>query len=156
MAEVMLDDVTKVYPNGYQAVTDVSLDIADGEILVMVGPSGCGKSTVLRMIAGLENISSGTLKIDDRVVNHVEPKNRDIAMVFQNYALYPHKTVEENIGFALRMAKVPKAEIQKRVAEAARILELTEYLNKRPAQLSGGSASGWRWGGPSCATRRRS
>ena len=138
MAEVVLEDVTKVYPNGYQAVTDVSLDIADGEFLVMVGPSGCGKSTVLRMIAGLENISSGTLKIDEHVVNHLEPKDRDVAMVFQNYALYTHKTVEQNIGFALKMAKVPKAEIEKRVAEAARILELSEYLDKRPALLSGG------------------
>ena len=138
MAEVVLEDITKVYPNGYQAVTDVSLDIADGEFIVMVGPSGCGKSTVLRMIAGLENISGGTLKIDDKVVNHLEPKDRNVAMVFQNYALYPHKTVEQNIGFALKMAKVPRAEIDKRVAEAARILELTEYLNKRPALLSGG------------------
>ena len=118
MAEVVLEDITKVYPNGYQAVTDVSLDIADGEFIVMVGPSGCGKSTVLRMIAGLEDISGGTLKIDDKVVNHLEPKDRNIAMVFQNYALYPHKTVEQNIGFALKMAKVPKAEIDKRVAEA--------------------------------------
>jgi multiple sugar transport system ATP-binding protein len=138
MAEVELQDVTKVYSNGFQAVTDVSLDIGDGEFIVMVGPSGCGKSTVLRMIAGLEEISAGTLRIGDRVVNDVQPKDRDIAMVFQNYALYPHMTVGENIGFALKLAKVPKAEIQKRVAEAARVLELTENLNKRPAQLSGG------------------
>ena len=138
MADVVLEDVTKVYSNGFQAVTDVSLDIADGEFIVMVGPSGCGKSTVLRMIAGLEDISSGTLKIGDRVVNDMQPKDRDIAMVFQNYALYPHMTVGENIGFALKLAKVPKSEIESRVAEAARILELTENLNKRPAQLSGG------------------
>jgi multiple sugar transport system ATP-binding protein len=138
MAEVVLEDLTKVYPNGFQAVTDVSLDIADGEFIVMVGPSGCGKSTVLRMIAGLEDISSGALKIGDRVVNHVQPKERDVAMVFQNYALYPHMTVAENIGFALKLAKVPKPEIENRVAEAARKLELTENLSKRPAQLSGG------------------
>ena len=138
MADVVLEDITKVYANGFQAVTDVSLDIADGEFIVMVGPSGCGKSTVLRMIAGLEDISGGTLKIGDRVVNEMQPKDRDIAMVFQNYALYPHMTVGENIGFALKLAKIPKAEIEKRVAEAARILELTENLNKRPALLSGG------------------
>jgi multiple sugar transport system ATP-binding protein len=138
MAEVVLEDVTKVYPNGFRAVTDVSLDIADGEFIVMVGPSGCGKSTVLRMIAGLEDISSGELKIGDRVVNHVQPKERDVAMVFQNYALYPHMTVAENIGFALKLAKLPKPEIESRVAEAARKLELTEYIDKRPAQLSGG------------------
>ena len=138
MAEVVLEDITKVYANGFEAVTDVSLDIADGEFIVMVGPSGCGKSTVLRMIAGLEDISGGTLKIGDRVVNDMQPKDRDIAMVFQNYALYPHMTVGENIGFALKLAKVPKSELEQRVAEAARILELTENLNKRPAQLSGG------------------
>ncbi|MGH9117161.1 MAG: ABC transporter ATP-binding protein [Acidimicrobiales bacterium] len=138
MAEVVLDGITKVYANGFEAVTDVSLDIADGEFIVMVGPSGCGKSTVLRMIAGLEDITGGTLKIGDRVVNDMQPKDRDIAMVFQNYALYPHMTVGENIGFALKLAKVPKGEIEKRVGDAARILELTENLNKRPAQLSGG------------------
>jgi multiple sugar transport system ATP-binding protein len=138
MADVVLEDITKVYANGFEAVSDVSLDIADGEFIVMVGPSGCGKSTVLRMIAGLEDISGGTLKIGDRVVNDMQPKDRDIAMVFQNYALYPHMTVGENIGFALKLAKVPKSEIETRVAEAARILELTENLNKRPAQLSGG------------------
>jgi multiple sugar transport system ATP-binding protein len=138
MAEVVLDRVTKVYDNGFEAVTDVSLDIEDGEFIVMVGPSGCGKSTVLRMIAGLEEITEGELRIGDRVVNDLPPKDRDIAMVFQNYALYPHMTVGENMGFALKVAKVPKDEIERRVDDAARILELSEYLDKRPAQLSGG------------------
>ncbi|MDH4279675.1 MAG: ATP-binding cassette domain-containing protein, partial [Acidimicrobiia bacterium] len=115
MAQVVLSDVNKVYPNGYHAIEDLSLEINDGEFLVLVGPSGCGKSTALRMVAGLEDISSGELKIDDRVVNEVHPKDRDIAMVFQNYALYPHMTVADNIGFALKLAKVPKAEIQERV-----------------------------------------
>ena len=138
MAEVTLSGVTKEYPNGFQAVKDLDLDIVDGEFLVMVGPSGCGKSTTLRMIAGLEEISAGTLKIGERVVNDVHPKDRDIAMVFQNYALYPHMTVGENIGFALKLAKRPKDEIKSRVNEAARLLELTEQLEKKPGQLSGG------------------
>ncbi len=138
MAEVVLDHVSKVYDNGFEAVTDLSLDIADGEFLVLVGPSGCGKSTALRMIAGLETISSGEMRIGDRVVNDVQPKDRDIAMVFQNYALYPHMTVFDNIGFALKLAKVPRDEIKKRVDNAARILELTENLDKKPGQLSGG------------------
>jgi multiple sugar transport system ATP-binding protein len=138
MAEVTLEGVTKEYPNGFQAVKDLDLDIVDGEFLVMVGPSGCGKSTTLRMIAGLEEISAGTLKIGDRVVNDVHPKDRDIAMVFQNYALYPHMTVAENIGFALKLAKRPRDEIRSRVAEAAELLELTEQLEKKPGQLSGG------------------
>ena len=138
MAEISFEEINKVYPNGFQAIHQLSLEIADKEFLVLVGPSGCGKSTALRMIAGLEDITSGTLRIGDRVVNDVEPKKRDIAMVFQNYALYPHMTVEQNIGFSLRLAKVPKAEIKERVAEAARILELTEQLDKRPNQLSGG------------------
>ncbi len=138
MATVTLDNVNKVYPNGFQAIQDLSLDIVDGEFLVLVGPSGCGKSTALRMIAGLEEISGGELRIGDRVVNDVEPKDRDIAMVFQNYALYPHMTVAENIGFALKLAKVPKSEIADRVARAAKILELTNYLDRKPAQLSGG------------------
>ena len=107
MATVTLDNVSKVYPNGFQAIQDLSIDIVDGEFLVLVGPSGCGKSTALRMIAGLEEISGGELRIGDRVVNDVEPKDRDIAMVFQNYALYPHMSVAENIGFALKLAKVP-------------------------------------------------
>ena len=138
MATVTLDNVSKVYPNGFQAIQDLSIDIVDGEFLVLVGPSGCGKSTALRMIAGLEEISSGELRIGDRVVNDVEPKDRDIAMVFQNYALYPHMTVAENIGFALKLAKVSKDEIAQRVARAAEILELTNYLDRKPGQLSGG------------------
>ncbi len=138
MAEVVLDHVTKIYPNGFRAVTDLSLELADGEFLVLVGPSGCGKSTALRMIAGLEEISSGTLRIGDRVVNDVPPKDRDIAMVFQNYALYPHMTVYDNIGFALKLAKTPRDEIDRRVREAAAVLELTDYLDRKPGQLSGG------------------
>ncbi len=138
MAQIMLDGINKVYPNGFQAVTDLSLTLEDGEFLVLVGPSGCGKSTALRMIAGLEEISGGTLRIGERVVNDVHPKDRDIAMVFQNYALYPHMTVAENIGFALKLAKVPKDEIKERVLSAARTLELEEQLEKKPGQLSGG------------------
>src|SRR3954453_17136972 len=115
MAEIVLDDVTKRYPDGTEAVKHIDLDIADGEFLILVGPSGCGKSTALRMIAGLEDISEGELKIDGEVVNDRAPKDRDIAMVFQNYALYPHMTVRENLGFALKLAKVPKDEIAKRV-----------------------------------------
>ena len=138
MAAVELENVKKVYPNGFEAIADLSLDVEDGEFLVLVGPSGCGKSTALRMVAGLESISDGELRIDDRVVNDVHPKDRDIAMVFQNYALYPHMTVAENIGFALKLAKVPKAEIASRVQDAAQILDLTENLDRKPAQLSGG------------------
>ena len=138
MAKVTLENINKVYPNGFQATHDLSIDVQDGEFLVLVGPSGCGKSTALRMVAGLEEISSGTLSIDDRVVNDVEPKDRDIAMVFQNYALYPHMTVADNIGFALKLAKLPKAEIRDRVTKAAEILDLTEQLDRKPGQLSGG------------------
>ena len=138
MAQVVLDNVSKVYPNGFQAVTDLSLSIDDGEFLVLVGPSGCGKSTALRMIAGLEEISGGVLRIGERVVNDVEPKDRDIAMVFQNYALYPHMTVYDNIGFALKLARLPKHEIDERIRDAARILELEDNLDSKPAQLSGG------------------
>ena len=138
MAQVKLENINKIYPNGFQATYDLSIDVADGEFLVLVGPSGCGKSTALRMVAGLEEISSGTLSIDDRVVNDVEPKDRDIAMVFQNYALYPHMTVADNIGFALKLAKLPKAEIKERVQKAAEILDLTEQLDRKPGQLSGG------------------
>ncbi len=138
MATVVLDNVNKKYPNGFHAVHDLDLDIKDSEFLVLVGPSGCGKSTALRMVAGLESISSGTLTIGDRVVNDVHPKDRDIAFVFQNYALYPHMTVRDNIGFALKLRHTPKAEIDERVAEAARLLELTTYLDRKPAQLSGG------------------
>ncbi|MCB0990712.1 MAG: sn-glycerol-3-phosphate ABC transporter ATP-binding protein UgpC [Acidimicrobiales bacterium] len=138
MAEVKLDKINKVYPNGFHAIHDLDLDIADKEFLVLVGPSGCGKSTALRMIAGLEEISSGEMRIGDRVVNDVEPKDRDIAMVFQNYALYPHMSVYDNIGFALKLARVPKQEADQRIREAARILELDAQLEKKPGQLSGG------------------
>jgi multiple sugar transport system ATP-binding protein len=138
MATVVLDGINKIYENGFHAIHDLSLDIADKEFLVLVGPSGCGKSTALRMVAGLESISSGEMRIGDRVVNDIEPKDRDIAMVFQNYALYPHMTVYDNIGFALKLAKVPKAEIDTRVRKAAAVLELEKYLDRKPAQLSGG------------------
>jgi multiple sugar transport system ATP-binding protein len=138
MAEIVLDGVTKVFDDGYEAVKDLNLDIADGEFVILVGPSGCGKSTALRMIAGLEDISSGELKIDDEVVNDRSPKDRDIAMVFQNYALYPHMTVRENMGFALSLAGVDKAEIDRKVEEAAATLDLTNHLDRKPANLSGG------------------
>jgi multiple sugar transport system ATP-binding protein len=139
MAEVSLQNLTKTYARGsIKAVDNLSLDIADGEFLVLVGPSGCGKSTALRMIAGLEEISEGAVWIGDQFVNDVHPKDRDIAMVFQNYALYPHMTVFDNIAFALQVQRLPKAEIAARVHEAARILELTNYLKRRPGQLSGG------------------
>lgn len=138
MATVSLDNVRKVYPNGHVAVAGASFDVADGELLVLVGPSGCGKTTLLRLIAGLETISAGTLRIGDRVVNDVAPKDRDIAMVFQNYALYPHMTVAENLGFSLRLRGVPKAEVARRVGEVARLLELEQRLHARPAALSGG------------------
>ena len=138
MADVVLEEINKEYSNGFKAVTDLNLEINEGEFLVMVGPSGCGKSTTLRMIAGLEDITSGTLKIGSRVVNTLAPKDRDIAMVFQNYALYPHMNVFDNIAFSLKLAQRPKAEIRERVHEAARILEMESQLDKRPAQLSGG------------------
>jgi len=138
MATVVLDGINKIYENGFHAIHDLSIEIADKEFLVLVGPSGCGKSTALRMVAGLESISSGEMRIGERVVNDIEPKDRDIAMVFQNYALYPHMTVYDNIGFALKLAKVPKAEIDTRVRKAASVLELEKYLDRKPAQLSGG------------------
>ena len=138
MATVSLDNLRKVYPNGHVGVAGASFDIADGELLVLVGPSGCGKTTLLRMVAGLETISSGTLRIGGRVVNAVAPKDRDIAMVFQNYALYPHMTVAENLGFGLRLRGTPRAEIARRVDEVARLLELEQRLDARPAALSGG------------------
>ena len=138
MAEITLDRIDKTYPNGFDALHGLTLHVADGEFLVLVGPSGCGKSTALRIIAGLEDISHGVLEIDGRVVNDVEPKNRDVAMVFQNYALYPHMTVAENIGFTLKLAKTPKRETARRVEAAAQVLELTEQLHKKPGQLSGG------------------
>ncbi len=138
MAPVTLDKITKVYPNGFQAVTDLSLELEDGEFMVLVGPSGCGKSTALRMIAGLEDITDGSLVIDGKAVNEVEPKDRDIAMVFQNYALYPQMSVRENIAFPLKLRKVEKGALHRQVQEAAEILELTEQLDKKPGQLSGG------------------
>jgi multiple sugar transport system ATP-binding protein len=138
MAAVRLDKVRKVYPNGHVALKEASFDIADGELLVLVGPSGCGKTTLLRMIAGLESITGGTMTIGDRVVNDVAPKDRDIAMVFQNYALYPHMTVRENLGFGLRLRGAPKEEIDRRVAGASNMLGLDERLDHRPAALSGG------------------
>ncbi len=138
MATITLEKINKVYPNGFHAIHDLDLDIADTEFLVLVGPSGCGKSTALRMVAGLEEITNGEMRIGDRIVNEVEPKDRDIAMVFQNYALYPHMSVYDNIGFALKLAKTPKDETDRRIREAARILELDEQLDRKPAQLSGG------------------
>ena len=138
MATVDMDQVNKVYENGFHAVKDLSLDVGDGEFMVLVGPSGCGKTTALRMVAGLEDITSGTLKIGGKVVNDETPKERDIAMVFQNYALYPHMTVRENIGFALKLRKLPKAEITTKVNDTAEILGLTEWLDRKPGQLSGG------------------
>ena len=138
MAEVVFDEVDKVFPNGVQAVYDLSLDIRDGEFLVLVGPSGCGKTTALRMVAGLEDISDGTVTIGGRVVNDLTPKERDVAMVFQNYALYPHLTVAENIAFGLRLRREPKATIDERVGWAAKLLDLTPYLLRRPKELSGG------------------
>ena len=138
MASLSLKNICKVYPNGFEAVKNFNLEIADKEFIIFVGPSGCGKSTTLRMIAGLEDISSGELKIGDRVVNDVEPKDRDIAMVFQNYALYPHMTVYDNMAFGLKLRKVPKDEIDKMVKEAAKILDLTQLLDRKPKDLAGG------------------
>jgi multiple sugar transport system ATP-binding protein len=138
MASLSLRNIKKVYDNKVTAVDDFNLEIEDQEFIVFVGPSGCGKSTTLRMIAGLEEISAGELYIDDRLVNSVAPKDRDIAMVFQNYALYPHMTVYENMAFALKLRKEPKAEIDRKVREAAEILGITEYLNRKPKALSGG------------------
>jgi multiple sugar transport system ATP-binding protein len=138
MAEIVLDNVTKRYPDGALAVDKFNLDIADGEFVILVGPSGCGKSTTLNMIAGLEDISEGELRIGGQVVNNKSPKDRDIAMVFQSYALYPHMTVRENMGFALKLAKTPQNVINEKVEEAARILDLTQHLDRRPANLSGG------------------
>jgi len=138
MAEIVLDRVTKSYPNGATAVKDLSITIADGEFIILVGPSGCGKSTTLNMIAGLEEISSGELRIGGDRVNEKAPKDRDIAMVFQSYALYPHMTVRQNIAFPLTLAKVNKTEIAQKVEETAKILDLTDFLDRKPAQLSGG------------------
>jgi multiple sugar transport system ATP-binding protein len=138
VAEIILEQVTKRYPDGALAVDGFTMDIADGEFVILVGPSGCGKSTTLNMIAGLEDITEGELRIGGKVVNNKAPKDRDIAMVFQSYALYPHMTVRENMGFALKLAKTPQATINEKVEEAARILDLTQHLDRRPANLSGG------------------
>jgi multiple sugar transport system ATP-binding protein len=138
MARIVLDEVSKVYGGNTRAIDSLSLDITDGDFMVFVGPSGCGKSTALRMIAGLEDITEGTITIGERVVNELPPKDRDIAMVFQNYALYPHMTVEENLAFGLQLRKTPKAEQQRRVADVAKMLGLEPYLKRKPAALSGG------------------
>jgi multiple sugar transport system ATP-binding protein len=138
MARVRFAGVTKRYDDGQEAVADLTLDIADGELVVLVGPSGSGKSTALRMLAGLEDVTSGEILIGDEVVNDLPPRERDIAMVFQNYALYPHMTVRENMGFALRLEHVRKEQLDRRVREAAIALELDEFLDRKPAQLSGG------------------
>ena len=138
MASLSLQHINKTYPNGFEAVKDFNLEIEDKEFIIFVGPSGCGKSTTLRMVAGLEEITSGTLKIGDKVMNDVEPKDRDIAMVFQNYALYPHMTVYDNMAFGLKLRKVPKDQIDKAVREAARILDLEKLLDRKPKALSGG------------------
>ncbi|MPZ85618.1 MAG: sn-glycerol-3-phosphate ABC transporter ATP-binding protein UgpC [Actinophytocola sp.] len=138
MAEIVLDKLTKRYPDGALAVSEVDIQIADGEFVILVGPSGCGKSTMLNMIAGLEDISSGELRIDGQRVNEKAPKDRDIAMVFQSYALYPHMTVRENMAFPLRLAKVDDATVKSKVDDAAKILDLTQHMERRPANLSGG------------------
>ncbi len=138
MASITLEDIGKIYPDGTRAVGQVNIEIEDGEFLVLVGPSGCGKSTVLRMIAGLEDITEGKMSIGERLVNDVPPKDRDIAMVFQNYALYPHMSVRDNMAFGLKLRKMPKDEIERRVREAAETLEITEYLERKPKALSGG------------------
>lgn len=138
MAGLLLKDIGKTYPNGFKAVQNFDLKIEDGEFIIFVGPSGCGKSTTLRMVAGLEDISNGELFIDDRLVNDIEPKDRDIAMVFQNYALYPHMTVFDNMAFSLKLRKIPKTEIKQQVEEVAKILNIEELLKRKPKELSGG------------------
>ena len=138
MSTLTLSGVGKVYDDGTRAVSDLSMEIADGEFMVFVGPSGCGKTTALRMVAGLERITEGEVRIGDKVVNDVPPRDRDVAMVFQSYALYPHLTVRDNIAFGLTLRKVPKPELKRRVEDAARILGLTEYLDRKPRNLSGG------------------
>src|ERR1700722_1668399 len=138
MARIALEHVGKVYEDGTRAVTDLNIDIEDGEFVVFVGPSGCGKTTALRMVAGLESVTEGEIRIGDKVVNDVPPRDRDVAMVFQSYALYPHLSVRDNIGFGLALRKVPKDELRKQVEEAARVLGLSEYLDRKPRNLSGG------------------
>src|SRR6058998_994252 len=138
MAEIEYDSVLKIYDDGTQAVHDLNLEIHDGELMVLVGPSGCGKTTALRMLAGLEEISGGEIRIGERIVNDLTPKDRDIAMVFQSYALYPHMTVEQNLAFGLKLRKTPKGELKQRVLDAARILGLMPLMGRKPAELSGG------------------
>ena len=138
MADIVFDRIDKIYDNGFQAITDLNLEIRDSEFMVMVGPSGCGKSTALRMVAGLEDISGGELRIGGERMNEKPPRDRDIAMVFQSYALYPHLSVYDNIAFGLKLRKTPKDEVRRRVENAARVLDLTEYLDRRPKALSGG------------------
>ena len=138
MAGVTFDGVSKIYADGTRAVNQLELEVEDSEFMVLVGPSGCGKSTALRMVAGLEDISEGVLKIGERVVNHVPPRDRDIAMVFQSYALYPHLSVYDNIAFGLKLQKMPKAQVKERVQRAAKLLGLEEHLNRKPRALSGG------------------
>jgi multiple sugar transport system ATP-binding protein len=138
VAEITYDKVAKIYPDGTQAVHDLDLEISDGELMVLVGPSGCGKTTALRMLAGLEEISAGEIKIGDRVVNDLTPKDRDVAMVFQSYALYPHMTVYDNLAFGLKLRKMPKKEVEERVRRAAKVLQIEEFLKRKPRALSGG------------------
>src|SRR6187551_1980552 len=138
MAAIEMKNIVKKYGDGFPAVNDISIDVADGEFMILVGPSGCGKSTLLRMIVGLEDITSGDMMIGDKLVNDLAPRDRNLAMVFQNYALYPHLSVYENIAFPLRLAKVPAAEIDKKVRDASKTLELTEHLERKPGNLSGG------------------
>jgi len=153
MAEIVLDRVSKVYSGGVKGVDDLSLEISDGEFMVLVGPSGCGKSTALRSIAGLEEITSGTISIGGRVVNNLPPKDRDIAMVFQNYALYPHMTVEQNLAFGLQQRKTPKAEISRRVTEVAGCWASASTSSASPPRCPAGSGSGSRWAGRSSGSR---
>jgi multiple sugar transport system ATP-binding protein len=154
MAAITMKNIVKRYGAGFQAVNDVSLDIADGEFVILVGPSGCGKSTLLRMIVGLEDITSGDMIIGGNRVNERAPRDRNLAMVFQNYALYPHLTVFENIAFPLRLKKMTQSEVQERVTTVASTLELTEQLNRKPTSPAG-SANAWRWGGRSYARPTR-
>ncbi len=155
MASVSIQGARKVF-GAVEIIRGVDVSIGDGEFVVLVGPSGCGKSTLLRMLAGLETISAGEIRIGARVVNQVPPKDRDIAMVFQNYALYPHMNVAENMAFSMKLRGMDKGEMARRVENAAKILNLTHLLDRFPKQLSGGSASAWPWAEPSCAIRRSS
>lgn len=152
MAEIVLKNISKVYDKGQRAVDNFSLHIRDGEFIVFVGPSGCGKSTTLRMIAGLEEISEGELWIGDELCNYAEPGERDLSMVFQNYALYPQMSVYDNMAFSLSVRKVPKEQIARRVDKAAEMLDIKHLLNRRPGQLSAGRSSGWPSAAPSCAS----